>query len=352
MKTALQLFLFGCVFSLTALQCQIKTETTTSQQAKVAADVLQSRANKNKKSSPVWYILAGGPSTGKTSVLSELEKRGYAVKQEAATAFILQELAQGVAEPWLNPEFQLNISLRHAEHEREALAEKKEIVFFDRGPVDSLSHVLISHQPENQTIINLVDNGLSNGQYHSKVFFFEDLSFHVQTEVRYEGLAEAQRLTEKFRKDYESLGFEIIVVPAGSIEARADFILSHIAPVVVKTASGLSYTVLKKPNAHAAAPKRGGLAQVHYTGWLADASGQPLLNKKFDSSVDRNQPFVFYVGVGMVIPGWDEGVLGMKVGEERRFVIPPHLAYGAQGAGNVIPPNATLVFDVTLLNVS
>lgn len=121
---------------------------------------------------------------------------------------------------------------------------------------------------------------------------------------------------------------------------------------VVKTPSGLSYVVLTAPDANAVAPKRGSVAQVHYTGWLADANGQPMLNKKFDSSLDRNQPFAFRVGVGMVIAGWDEGVLGMKVGEERRFIIPPHLGYGAQGAGNLIPANATLVFDVKLLNVS
>lgn len=121
---------------------------------------------------------------------------------------------------------------------------------------------------------------------------------------------------------------------------------------VVKTASGLSYTVLTKPDENAVSPKRGSVAQVHYTGWLADGNGQPILSKKFDSSVDRKQPFAFRVGVGMVIAGWDEGVLDMKVGEERRFVIPPHLGYGPQSVGNLIPANATLVFDVKLLNVS
>jgi peptidylprolyl isomerase len=121
---------------------------------------------------------------------------------------------------------------------------------------------------------------------------------------------------------------------------------------VVKSPSGLQWIVLEKPSENADSPKQGSVAQVHYTGWLADDNNNPIESKKFDSSVDRGKPFGFRVGVGMVIKGWDEGVAGMKVGEKRRFIIPPHLGYGAQGAGNVIPANATLVFDVTLLNVS
>lgn len=121
---------------------------------------------------------------------------------------------------------------------------------------------------------------------------------------------------------------------------------------IITTQSGLKYKVLVEPQEGALAPTKGSVAQVHYTGWLADASGNPILDKKFDSSVDRKQPFAFRVGVGMVIAGWDEGVLGMRVGEERRFIIPSYLGYGAQGAGKSIPANATLVFDVKLLNVS
>lgn len=93
------------------------------------------------------------------------------------------------------------------------------------------------------------------------------------------------------------------------------------------------------------------LALVHYTGWLYDDKAPDHKGKKFDSSRDRGQPFGFPLGGGRVIPGWDEGVQGMKVGGQRTLVIPPDMGYGASGAGGVIPPNATLVFDVELVDV-
>lgn len=110
----------------------------------------------------------------------------------------------------------------------------------------------------------------------------------------------------------------------------------------VQTDSGLRYIVVQEGEGES--PQTGQSVQVHYTGWLTDGS-------KFDSSVDRGQPFAFQVGVGRVIPGWDEGVSMMKVGGVRRFIIPPELAYGDRGAGNVIPPGARLIFDVELLGV-
>jgi len=91
--------------------------------------------------------------------------------------------------------------------------------------------------------------------------------------------------------------------------------------------------------------------RVHYTGWLYDERSADHKGRKFDSSRDRNDPFPFRLGAGEVIPGWDQGVAGMRVGGQRTLTIPADLGYGSQGAGGVIPPNATLVFDVELLDV-
>ena len=115
---------------------------------------------------------------------------------------------------------------------------------------------------------------------------------------------------------------------------------------IMTTASGLKYT--DETVGTGPSPKPGQTAVVHYTGWLY-LNG--VKGAKFDSSVDRNEPFEFPIGQHRVIAGWDEGVASMKVGGKRTLIIPPELGYGARGAGGVIPPNATLIFDVELLGV-
>ncbi len=112
------------------------------------------------------------------------------------------------------------------------------------------------------------------------------------------------------------------------------------------TASGLQ--IVDTTEGTGASPKTGQTCVMHYTGWLYENGAK---GAKFDSSVDRGQPFAFTIGVGQVIKGWDEGVASMKVGGKRTLIIPPQLGYGARGAGRVIPPNATLLFEVELLGI-
>ena len=115
---------------------------------------------------------------------------------------------------------------------------------------------------------------------------------------------------------------------------------------VTEMPDGLKYTDSKTGDG--AVAKAGNKVSVHYTGWLSDNGAK---GKKFDSSVDRGQPFQFTLGAKQVIAGWDEGVAGMKVGGKRTLTIPPELGYGSRGAPGAIPPNSTLIFDVALLQV-
>jgi peptidylprolyl isomerase len=136
----------------------------------------------------------------------------------------------------------------------------------------------------------------------------------------------------------------VALIVAAAVPATV--IAQTLAGATVTTPSGLKVTDSKVGTGPE--PKSGQTVVVHYTGWLYEngAKGQ-----KFDSSLDRGEPFEFPIGQGQVIAGWDEGVATMKVGGKRTLIIPPALGYGAQGAGGVIPPNATLIFDVELLDV-
>jgi len=115
----------------------------------------------------------------------------------------------------------------------------------------------------------------------------------------------------------------------------------------VELDSGLKYQVIK-PGSSNQTPKKGQTVTVHYTGWL-EKNG--TTGKKFDSSVDRGKKFIFKIGVGQVIKGWDEGVMSMSIGEKRRLFIPHHLAYGERGIPGTIPPRSTLIFDVELFEI-
>jgi peptidylprolyl isomerase len=140
----------------------------------------------------------------------------------------------------------------------------------------------------------------------------------------------------------------LALIAAPGIIADAAFTAAMAQPAgkPVTTPSGLQ--IIDSKVGTGASPKAGQTCVMHYTGWLYENGAK---GKKFDSSVDRGQPFEFPIGRGQVIAGWDEGVATMKVGGKRTLIIPPALGYGARGAGGVIPPNATLIFDVELLGV-
>ena len=142
-----------------------------------------------------------------------------------------------------------------------------------------------------------------------------------------------------------SFALAIIAVTAGGMLGSAT-VHAQTTGKPMTTPSGLQ--IIDTKVGAGASPKTGQTCVMHYTGWLYENGAK---GKKFDSSVDRGEPFEFKIGLRQVIPGWDEGVASMKVGGKRTLIIPPALGYGAQGAGNVIPPNATLMFDVELLGV-
>ena len=142
------------------------------------------------------------------------------------------------------------------------------------------------------------------------------------------------RLADVFKSTAWALGFALNAMAPGASDAATS--------QEVTTPSGLKYQDVKQGTGDVATAGKN--VSVHYTGWLTNGT-------KFDSSKDRGQPFEFPLGGGRVIRGWDEGVQGMKVGGVRKLTIPPELGYGARGAGGVIPPNATLVFEVELLGV-
>ena len=146
---------------------------------------------------------------------------------------------------------------------------------------------------------------------------------------------------EKYRRRLRRMGVPVAVVLFAAFLVAPQ---TSDAQETVTTASGLSYIDTAEGSGDAA--KAGQSAVVHYTGWLYENGKK---GNKFDSSVDRGQPFSFPLGAGRVIRGWDEGVAGMKPGGKRTLIIPPDLGYGAAGAGGVIPPNATLLFEVELI---
>jgi len=142
------------------------------------------------------------------------------------------------------------------------------------------------------------------------------------------------------------LALAVMTALGGTFAAISTPAMAQSEGTTMTTSSGLKITDTKFGTG--AQPKTGQTCVMHYTGWLYQDGAK---GEKFDSSLDRGEPFAFSIGQGQVIRGWDEGVATMKVGGQRTLIIPPELGYGARGAGGVIPPNATLIFDVQLLDV-
>lgn len=138
---------------------------------------------------------------------------------------------------------------------------------------------------------------------------------------------------------------QTVATASATLIAAPQVTLAEEEVTYITTDSGMKYTVLKEGTG--AVPSPGQTVKAHYTGWLDDFDSP----KKFDSSRDRGRPFTFKVGAGQVIRGWDEAFGTMAVGERRRIILPPRLAYGERGAGGIIPPGATLYFDVELLGI-
>ena len=146
------------------------------------------------------------------------------------------------------------------------------------------------------------------------------------------------------------LTLTIVLVALTAVGCKAESTSSQEKPAMTQS----NITALQKIDTQVGTGREaevGFNVTVHYTGWLYDAAAEGGKGKKFDSSLDRNSPFNFFLGGGQVIQGWDEGVQGMKIGGKRTLIIPSEMGYGARGAGGVIPPNATLIFDVELLDV-
>ena len=152
-----------------------------------------------------------------------------------------------------------------------------------------------------------------------------------------------QRFPRRIFSTFAAIALAAVTVSAVSMPGTA---MAQTPGKAMTTASGLE--IIDTKVGTGPTPKPGQICVVHYTGWLYEGGKK---GKKFDSSVDRNEPLEFPVGQRKVIAGWDEGVSSMKVGGKRTLIIPPELGYGARGAGGVIPPNATLIFDVELLGV-
>jgi len=176
-----------------------------------------------------WFCIIGGPGSGKTSVIKELESRGYSVVHEAATDIIKDQIEAGVLAPWAALDFQTQVTALFDARMEQAKIEGKPVVFFDRGPVDSLSYILLLGLRYQKPVIDSIRCALDSKLFQPTVFFLENLDFCEETAVRSESLEDSKALAAQFKNDYESLGFAITSIPSLSIPERVDLILRSIS---------------------------------------------------------------------------------------------------------------------------
>lgn len=219
--------------------------TQPASEPKTAADLLSARVQSTTDGQPHWYIITGGPGTGKSSVINELAKRGHGTVEESATTVIAQELARGEKTPWSESWFEGKVAELMHQRQEAVRNDTRSYVFFDRGPVDPISYVLWYKKPLQQPVINKLNGLLVGGKFKPVVFLLEDLGFCENTEIRSENLKQLSELQERLHTDYTSLGFEAIIVPRGSIQQRADFILAYID--AAQEARSVLSDVLKTP---------------------------------------------------------------------------------------------------------
>lgn len=179
--------------------------------------------NKQKR-----YIITGGPSAGKTSIVKHLAERGYHVVEEAAAAVIRSEQAKGIDEPWVDPFFETQIACHYDLLERAAAAKNTPIVFFDRGTVDQVSYMLLLNLDYQKEVIKSTQRSIDQPFYETTVFLIDDLGFCLRNEGRKEPYEEAIRISRRIEQDYNDLGFNVVHIPVGTIEQRVDMIIKCI----------------------------------------------------------------------------------------------------------------------------
>lgn len=192
--------------------------------------MIKSRAKQPLNLLQKRYLLTGGPCVGKTSIIECLQKKGFMIVREAVTDLIQELQAQGIAQPWLDKNFDLSISDRIHQRQAEAAATQAPVVFFDRGPVDPLAYSLYYNYPVHNTIKERVEDVLKTGFYDTTVFLVAPLreEFYQNSQVRYESRDVAEKLGDHLADCYKALGYKVERVPFGTVEERSSWILNFL----------------------------------------------------------------------------------------------------------------------------